>query len=172
MFFLAISTRTRSAEPNIERGSARVRVCQKQEEKSATRSGICFFLAISTRTRSAEPNMERDSARVRVCKKQEEKARREAAFVFFLRYQREPVRRSRTWSATARGYESAKSKKKKRDAKRHLFFSCDINENPFGGAEHGARQREGTSLQKARRKSATRSGICFCKLGHIIHENK
>gem|GEM_PF-5384692 len=71
-----------------------------------------FFLAISTRTRSAEPNMERGSARVRVCKKQEEKARREAAFV----------------------------------------FSCDINENPFGGAEHGARQREGSSLPKARRK--------------------
>ena len=38
------------------------------------------------------------------------------------------------------------------DAKRHLFFSCDINENPFGGAEHGARQREGSSLPKARRK--------------------
>ena len=26
----------------MERGSARVRVCQKQEEKSATRSGICI----------------------------------------------------------------------------------------------------------------------------------
>ena len=38
------------------------------------------------------------------------------------------------------------------DAKRHLFFPCDINENPFGGAEHGARQREGSSLPKARRK--------------------
>ena len=74
LFFLAISTRTRSAEPNMERGSARVRVCQKQEGKSTTRSGICFFLAISTRTRSAEPNMERGSARVRVCKKQEEKS--------------------------------------------------------------------------------------------------
>ena len=49
------------------------------------------------------------------------------------------------------------------DAERHLFFSCDINENPFGGAEHGARQREGSSLQKARRKSATRSGICISK---------
>ncbi len=58
----------------MERGSARVRVCQKQEGKSTTRSGICFFLAISTRTRSAEPNMERGSARVRVCKKQEEKS--------------------------------------------------------------------------------------------------
>ena len=75
--------------------------------------------------------MERDSARVRVCKKQEEKARREAAFVFFLRYQREPVRRSRTWSAAARGFESAKSKKEKArreaafvlvNAKRHLFL--------------------------------------------------
>ena len=41
-FFLAISTRTRSAEPNMERGSARVRVCQKQEGKSMTRSGICI----------------------------------------------------------------------------------------------------------------------------------
>ena len=58
----------------MERGSARVRVCQKQEGKSTTRSGICFFLAISTRTRSAEPNMERGSARVRVCKKKEEKS--------------------------------------------------------------------------------------------------
>lgn len=26
----------------MERGSARVRVCKKQEEKSATRSGICI----------------------------------------------------------------------------------------------------------------------------------
>jgi hypothetical protein len=58
------------------------------------------------------------------------------------------------------------------DAKRHLFFSCDINENPFGGAEHGARQREGSSLPKARRKSATRSGISFCKSGYIIRKNK
>ena len=56
--------------------------------------------------------------------------RREAAFVFFLRYQREPVRRSRTWSAAARGFESAKSKKKNArreaafvlvNAKRHLY---------------------------------------------------
>ena len=38
------------------------------------------------------------------------------------------------------------------DARRHLVFPCDINENPFGGAEQGARQREGSSLQKARRK--------------------
>ena len=57
------------------------------------------------------------------------------------------------------------------DAKRHLFFSCDINENPFGGAEHGARQREGSSLPKARKKKARREaafvfvnwGILFIK---------
>ena len=93
---------------------------QKARRKKHDAERHLFFLAISTRTRSEEPNKERGSARVRVCKKQEEKARREAAFGFSLRYQREPVRRSRTRSAAARGFESAKSKKK--NARREAAF--------------------------------------------------
>ena len=55
------------------------------------------------------------------------------------------------------------------DAKRHLFFSCDINENPFGGAEHGARQREGSSLPKARGKmrDAKRIYISECEAAFV-----
>jgi len=55
------------------------------------------------------------------------------------------------------------------DAKRHLFFSCDINENPFGGAEHGARQRAGSSLPKSRRKNKRReAAFVFRKWGILF----